>query len=177
MERTLFRLASRSAYSSRTSCSRGLQAGPWLEGGDGSAIEPCSSRQGSKGLYVKLHGTCAKSTRLKKAGAALPSALCLAVYMINLRSFCSAFLRYPQERYRLGISIAAAVQQCLISRSLQDIFIIPWSREGQVVSILTLGLARYIISTIRVEIWLMTIGNQGYLRSTLLAFNTIGLIL
>lgn len=37
-ERTLLRLSRRSAYSSSTSCSRGLQAGAWLEGGGGSAM-------------------------------------------------------------------------------------------------------------------------------------------
>ena len=37
-KRTLLRLSRRSAYSSSTSCSRGLQAGAWLEGGGGSAM-------------------------------------------------------------------------------------------------------------------------------------------
>ncbi len=36
--RTLFRFERRRVYSSRTSCSRGLQAAGWFEGGSISAI-------------------------------------------------------------------------------------------------------------------------------------------
>ena len=51
---TLFKLERSRAYSSRTSCSRGLQAGVWLEGGDGSVIILVGTSVASDACGMKL---------------------------------------------------------------------------------------------------------------------------